>query len=208
MLRLVVLVAIAGLATGCSGKGPNYVGRWECSAGGRDSFEIKANSGAFLVTDETGTTYPASLDDKGTLVVSGVPLMGSLPLPIDSDTRELICGACGCKRYSKVGAPKTPEASVQPGGSPDVSGSWEFGSWGTLELVAKGQHVEGSQKGADFTVPVEGTVGGDGKITLRLLDPGGCVTTLRGQLRSSSELPVSIDGCNNYHADFVLKKRK
>jgi len=100
---LVAFAAIVGSGVGCGTKGSNYVGRWECSSGGvGDFFEIEENKGAFLVTDETGTTYPASLDDKGTLVISGVPLMGSLPLPIDSSSHELICSACGCKRYKKV----------------------------------------------------------------------------------------------------------
>jgi len=100
----IMLMTILGFSVSCSStKGSSaYVGRWECSTGSGDFFEIKANSGAFLVTDETGATYPASLNDQGTLVVSGVPLMGSLPLPIDSDTRELICSACGCKRYKKI----------------------------------------------------------------------------------------------------------
>jgi hypothetical protein len=104
LLWSLVLATIAGSVVGCSPtKGSSaYVGRWECSAGGGDFVEIKANNDAFLVTDETGTTYPASLDDQGTLVVSLAPLMGSLPLPIDSDTRELICSACGCKRYKKT----------------------------------------------------------------------------------------------------------
>jgi len=103
LLCWVVLAAIVGSGVGCSTKGSRYVGRWECSSGGGDFFEIKANDGAFLVTDETGAMYPASLDDKGTLVLSGVPLMGSLPLPIDSDSGELICSACSCKRYKSAG---------------------------------------------------------------------------------------------------------
>ena len=104
LLWSLVLATIVGSGVGCSPtKGSSaYVGRWECSAGGGDFFEMKANNAAFLVTDETGATYPASLNDQGTLVVSGFSLMGSLPLPIDSDTRELICSACRCKRYKKV----------------------------------------------------------------------------------------------------------
>ena len=96
------LVVIVCSSVVCSTKGSNYVGRWECSSGSGDFLEIKANNGAFLVTDETGATYPALVDDKGTLVLSGIPLMGSLPLPIDSDSGELICSTCGCKRFKKV----------------------------------------------------------------------------------------------------------
>ncbi len=102
MLCYVALATLLASEFGCSSKDSTYVGKWECSSGGRDYFQIKANNGAFLVTDETGATYPASLDDEGTLVLSGVPLMGSLPLPIDSNSRELICSACDCKRYKKV----------------------------------------------------------------------------------------------------------
>lgn len=96
----VVVILVAGVA--CSSKGSSYVGRWECSSGRSDFFEIKANNDGFLVTDETGSTYPASVDDKAILVVSGVPIMGgSVPLPIDAQTGELICSACKCNRYSK-----------------------------------------------------------------------------------------------------------
>lgn len=95
------VAAVVGSGVACNVKGSNYVGKWECSSGGGDLLEIKANNDAFLVTDETGATYPGSVDDKGTLVLSGVPLMGSLPMPIDSGSRELICSACRCKRYTK-----------------------------------------------------------------------------------------------------------
>ena len=97
------VAAAVGSGVACSAKGSNYVGRWECSSRGGDFFEIKVNNEAFLVTDETGATYPGSVDDKGTLVISGVPLTGSLPMPIDSDSHELICSACRCKRYTRKG---------------------------------------------------------------------------------------------------------
>lgn len=97
------LAAIVCSGIACSSKGSNYIGRWECSAGGGDFFEIKANNDTFLVTNETGATYPAAIDDKGTLLVSGVAVMGSLLLVIDSDSDELICPPdCGCTRYKKV----------------------------------------------------------------------------------------------------------
>jgi hypothetical protein len=101
LLWLFGVVAALGSGLACSAKGGSYVGRWECASGGSDFFEIKANEGAFLVTDESGKTYPASVDDKGTLVLSGVPLVGSLPLPIDSKSSELICSACSCNRYAR-----------------------------------------------------------------------------------------------------------
>ena len=111
------VAAILGSSLGCS-KGGNYIGRWECASGGGDFFEIKANNGAFLVTDEDSATYPASLDDKGTLVISGVPLVGTLPLPIDSSSGELICSACSCNRYAKKSdtkSAKEPDAGqVEP----------------------------------------------------------------------------------------------
>jgi len=77
-------------------------------SGGNDSFDIKANQGAFLVTNESGKTYPGSMDDKGTLVLSGIPMMGSLPLPIDSSSDELICSACSCNRYARKSATGEP----------------------------------------------------------------------------------------------------
>jgi hypothetical protein len=102
LLPWVGVAAILVASFGCSNTGSSYVGRWECSSGRPDFFEIKANNDAFLVTNETGSTYPASVDDKGILVVSGVPIMGgSVPLPIDVQTGELICSACKCNRYSK-----------------------------------------------------------------------------------------------------------
>jgi hypothetical protein len=95
-------------AVACTTEASKYIGRWECSSGGGDFFEIKANDDAYLVTDESGTTYSASLD-KATLVLTGVPLMGSLPLPIDSGSGELICSACTCKRYRI--APKSEQGT-------------------------------------------------------------------------------------------------
>lgn len=96
------LAVIVCLCVACSTKGSNYVGRWECSSGGGNFFEIKSDNDAFLVSDETGATYPASVNEKGILVLSGVPLLGSLPLPIDSDSGELICSIWRCNRYKKV----------------------------------------------------------------------------------------------------------
>jgi hypothetical protein len=105
------VAAILGSGLACSVKGGSYIGRWECASGGGNFFEIKVNKEAFLVIDENGHTYPASVDDKGTLVVSGVPLMGSLPLPIDSNSNELICSACSCNRYTKKS--NTAQAEVK-----------------------------------------------------------------------------------------------
>ena len=95
------VAVILGSGLGCRAKGESYTGRWECASGRSDFFEIKANQGSFLVTDENGHTFPASVDDKGTLVMSGIPMMGSLPLPIDSSSGELICSVCKCNRYTK-----------------------------------------------------------------------------------------------------------
>jgi len=105
MRRVLVVTLLAALAVGsvsCGDTGSDYVGRWECSAGGGDYLEIKVNNGGFLVTDEDGMTLPGSLNDDGVFVVSGIPMMDSLPLPIDSDTGELICASCGCNRFKKV----------------------------------------------------------------------------------------------------------
>ncbi|MBI4369174.1 MAG: hypothetical protein HY547_02975 [Elusimicrobia bacterium] len=124
LLRWLVLVAVVGSCVGCSAKGSSYVGRWECSSGGGDFLEIKANNGALLVTDEDAT-YPASLDDKGTLIVS-VPLMGSLPLPIDSQSRELISSAGSCKRFNKVASSsseKIPSKASSPPATADDEGA-------------------------------------------------------------------------------------
>lgn len=93
--------ALLGSGLACGAKGGNYIGRWECTTGGNGFFEIKANNGAFLVTEESGKTFPASVDEKGILVLSGIPMMGSIPLPIDSSSNELICSACGCNRFAK-----------------------------------------------------------------------------------------------------------
>jgi hypothetical protein len=95
------IAATLGSCLACRAKGGSYVGKWECTSGGGDFFEIKANNDAFLVTDESNKTYPATVDDKGTLILSGVPMMGSLPLPIDSSSSELICSVCKCNRYAK-----------------------------------------------------------------------------------------------------------
>ncbi len=101
LLGAVAIVSLGVVCAGCGAKGSSYVGRWECAAGGKGSFEVKANNGSFLVTINGETTYPAALDDKGTLVLSGVPTLGSLPMPIDAATGELICSACECHRLSK-----------------------------------------------------------------------------------------------------------
>jgi hypothetical protein len=108
----VAIVSLGVVCAGCGAKGSNYVGGWECAAGGKGSFEIKANNGAFLVTIDRGTTYPAALDDKGTLVLSGVPTLSSLPLPIDASTGELICSACECSRLKRAAATGAPAATT------------------------------------------------------------------------------------------------
>jgi hypothetical protein len=108
------VVAALGSGLACGSKGGDYIGRWECASGGDYFFEIKDNNNAFLVTDESGDTYPASMDEQGTLVVSGVPLMGSVPLPIDSDSGELICSACDCNRYTKKSAAEQAEEKSDP----------------------------------------------------------------------------------------------
>ncbi len=102
VLALLAAATVLIPCASCGGAGSRYAGRWECASGGGDFFEIKENEGAFLVTDESGATFPASLDDKKTLTLSGVPMMGSLPLPIDAETGELICSVCSCHRYAKV----------------------------------------------------------------------------------------------------------
>jgi len=116
LLEAVAIVSLGVVCAACGAKGSKYVGRWECAAGGKGSFEIKANNGAFLVTDEDGATFPAALDDKGTLVLSGIPMLGSMPLPIDAASGELICSACEChrltmKRTADAGAPATAVAA-------------------------------------------------------------------------------------------------
>lgn len=119
LLEAVAIVSLGVVCAGCGAKGSNYVGTWECAAGGKGSFEVKANNGAFLVTINGGTTYPAALDDKGTLVLSGVPSLASLPLPIDTASGELICSACECHRLTKkrtadsgAGAPAATAAAA------------------------------------------------------------------------------------------------
>jgi len=117
LLEAVAIVSLGVVCAACGAKGSKYVGTWECAAGGKGSFEIKANDGAFLVTLNGGTTYPAALDDKGTLVVSGIPMLGSMPLPIDAASGELICSACEChrltmKRTADAGAPAATAAAA------------------------------------------------------------------------------------------------
>ncbi len=111
LLEAVAIVSLGVICASCGVKGSSYVGTWECAAGGKGSFEVKANNGAFLVTINGGTTYPAALDDKGVLVLSGVPSLGSLPLPIDASTGELICSACECHRLTKK---RTADAGGAP----------------------------------------------------------------------------------------------
>jgi hypothetical protein len=110
LLGAVAIVSLGVVCAGCGAKGTGYLGTWECAAGGKGSFEVKANNGAFLVTINGATTYPAALDDKGTLVISGVPSLGSLPLPIDAASDELICSACECHRLTKK---RTADAGVR-----------------------------------------------------------------------------------------------
>jgi hypothetical protein len=109
-----MIVTVVVLLVSCGRGESEYIGRWECASDGDESFEIKVNDQAFLVTDEAGTTYPASIDDQARLVVTGVPLMGSLPLPIDSESGELICSACDCKRFRKVAATAAGTVAAQP----------------------------------------------------------------------------------------------
>ena len=115
-----VLLIATCLQVGCgsSKSSSAYIGRWECTKaqgrGSNDFFEIKTNNSAFLITDESGNTYPGSLDDHGLLSISGVPLMDQLPLPIDSDTQELICSACDCNRFTRMDSSNTRVQSQDP----------------------------------------------------------------------------------------------
>ncbi len=78
-----------------------YIGKWKCSRGGSEFFEIKDNNGSLLVTDTVGDSVVGNIDDKGVLILSGVPSVGQLPLPIDSQSGELLCSMCGCRRFTK-----------------------------------------------------------------------------------------------------------
>jgi hypothetical protein len=62
-------MALHGLSSTCiaASGDEDYVGRWDCATKMGDFFEIKANKGAFLVTDEGNDRYYSSLDDAGTL---------------------------------------------------------------------------------------------------------------------------------------------
>lgn len=104
--------SVAALATvACNGPSDAYTGTWSCSGRGRTVLDVKRNGKAFLVTDETGVAFPATLDDSGTLVLSSVPMMGTMALPIDEQSGELICNACDCHRLHKQQAVKE-EASA------------------------------------------------------------------------------------------------
>lgn len=99
--RVVTAAALVLSALGCAGNGggSRYVGRWECPSDAKQFIEIKANGGGFLVT-ESSQTMAGSLDKNGTLVVD---FLGSVALPIDESTGELVVPdfGDGCKRYTK-----------------------------------------------------------------------------------------------------------
>lgn len=101
-----VLATIVGSGVGCSKRGADYIGMWECSSEkGNSAFEIKTNNDDFLATfiaHGEETSYHASLDSKGVLVASMGFLGRGEPLPIDADRRVLICSSCFCKHYKKV----------------------------------------------------------------------------------------------------------
>lgn len=110
-LGICVAIAIGIVSFACAAtKSSKYVGRWECHAKGKTYFfDIKANSGAFLVSDETPTTYAAQLDNNGTLVLTGVPYAGSVALPIDDSNGELISPGDKCTRFTRTS--QTPSKS-------------------------------------------------------------------------------------------------
>ncbi len=123
---------------------------------------------------------------------------------VGTQAMELLAAHSGFKERARADKP-APEAPI---GVSSVVGQWDFGSWGSLELSVSGQRVTGIQRGFNFTVPVNGTVDRSGKITLRLERENGCSTIIRGQLsRNGAEMPVSIEGCNNYRAEYVLKRK-
>lgn len=103
----------AVLSVACGGGESVYVGRWECTAGGNRFVEIRQNNDALLWIDNEGT-YSASMDDSGVLVVEA-PLLGTLSIPIDESTGELLCpGVCECDRFTRV-----PTGSASLGESKD-----------------------------------------------------------------------------------------
>jgi hypothetical protein len=48
------------------------------------------------------------------LVASGIPLVGSLPLPIDAASGELICSTCGCHRLTKNASAAAAAGTSRP----------------------------------------------------------------------------------------------
>jgi hypothetical protein len=56
LLEAAVIVGLCAACAGCAAKGSSYVGKWECPAKASEFLEIKANNGAFLITDEHGAT--------------------------------------------------------------------------------------------------------------------------------------------------------
>jgi hypothetical protein len=104
---IVRVVSVLGLAivlssmSACTRKGNDYVGTWVCTGQGHDVLDIKKDGDSFLITDEHGKIYSGSIDANGVLVVAGVPMVGSLPLPLDAKNGEMICSACECPRLKK-----------------------------------------------------------------------------------------------------------
>lgn len=110
--------AVAGSAIvlwglGCGDPGARYVGRWECTEGKDEWFDIAANGKSFLVKDEGGKEYVATLQDDVVSVQAG-GLAGTVALVIEDSSGDLLCpGQCTCKRFRSAEGKAKAEAALR-----------------------------------------------------------------------------------------------
>jgi len=102
----------------------------------------------------------------------------------------------------------TPRSLGEIGTAKTLSGSWDFGSWGTLELRQSNGSVEGVRTWFGPTEEVHGTVTESGDVVLEV--GANCPTKLTGKVnRSFTQLPVIMRSmCGDYKNQKYTLTRK
>ncbi len=90
----------------------------------------------------------------------------------------------------------------------DLTGSWDFGSWGSLKLNQKGKSVTGIQAGYDFQYPVHGTIADNGFVNL-LIDKPECPISLLGTInKHGTAMTLEITDTCGYASKFTLMRKQ
>jgi|GEM_PF-2404762 len=106
------------------------------------------------------------------------------------------------------GTPQPDPVTTISDFSKNLTGSWDFGSWGSLELNQNGKSVTGIQSGANFQYPVHGTIADNGVVNL-LIDEHECPKSLIGTInKHGTAMTLEITDTCGYASKFNLLRKQ